>query len=84
MHVHTDSVACDVRWRNAVSVCAKCHTKFVEGCLVLADAFHSLDSGEMSRKAIGSLHNDCKKDKKNLKQIFDKYWSEPDGLEAPP
>ena len=61
----------------------KAQTQFVESSTGLADAFHSLDSGEIDRDTVVQLHASCKKDKAELRKAFDAYWAEPEGLPTP-
>ena len=43
----------------------------------LADSFHSMDSGTMTREEVQLLHNQAMDAKKDLKLAYEAYWQLP-------
>ena len=70
----------ECRVRNSISL-IKAYQGFLQAVDPLADGFHGLDSGTMTRPAMIQLHNDAKQAKAVLKAAYDLYWSPP--LEVP-
>ena len=79
MHRHARWV--EFRIRNAQNLLSS-FNHFVRSIDPLADSFHSMDSGVMTRDEVQLLHNTAMDAKKDLKIAYDTYWKDSEELQS--
>ena len=78
MHRHARWV--EFRIRNSQNLLSS-FNHFVRSIDPLADSFHSMDSGVMTRDEVQLLHNTAMDAKKDLKIAYDTYWKDSEELQ---
>ena len=79
MHRHARWV--EFRIRNSQNLLST-FNHFVRSIDPLADSFHSMDSGVMTRDEVQALHNQAMDAKKDLKLAYDTYWQDSEELQS--